>query len=302
MFQVTTPQSSQDWQDYYQLRWQVLRAPWQQPRGSEQDDLEQDSEHRFIRNREGEVLGVARLHFNNHNQAQVRYMAVSEHARNQHIGSRLLHELEMIAWTQSAQELVLFARERALPFYQRHGYTVVEKAHLAYGDIQHFKMVKNRPSEPGWFLHPDWTQVLQNTWREAIPISDAMGIKVESYTDWLFSTQADFNANINVHGSMFAGSIYSLATLTGWGATYLTLKELELDGDIVLADANIKYLKPLRSSPRASVVLADCVGELEVLQQGEKVVYHVPVNVYDNDVKVAEFTGQFVVLPLKASI
>ena len=72
MFQVTTPKSSQDWQDYYQLRWQVLRAPWQQPRGSEQDDLEQDSEHRFIRNTQGEVLGVARLHFNNHQQAQVQ--------------------------------------------------------------------------------------------------------------------------------------------------------------------------------------------------------------------------------------
>ena len=56
MFQVSTPQSSEDWQAYYQLRWQVLRAPWGEPRGSEQDDMEQDSEHRFIKNKEGEVL------------------------------------------------------------------------------------------------------------------------------------------------------------------------------------------------------------------------------------------------------
>ena len=296
MFQVTTPQSSQDWQDYYQLRWQVLRAPWQQPRGSEQDDLEQDSEHRFIRNTQGEVLGVARLHFNNHQQAQVRYMAVAEQARNQHIGSRLLHELELIAWTQDAEQLVLFARERALAFYQRHGYEVVEKAHLAYGDIQHFKMVKNRPSEPGWFRHPDWTQVLQNTWREAIPISDAMGIKVHSYTDWEFSTQADFAANVNLHGSMFAGSIYSLATLTGWGATYLALKEAGLEGDIVLADASIKYLKPLKASPRATVVLTECEGELNALTDEGKARFTVPVSVFDGDRKVAEFIGQFVVI------
>ena len=77
MFQVTTPQSSEDWQAYYQLRWEVLRAPWNEPRGSEQDDMEQDSEHRFIKNNNGDVLGVARLHFNNHEQAQVRYMASS---------------------------------------------------------------------------------------------------------------------------------------------------------------------------------------------------------------------------------
>ena len=61
MFKVTTPQSSEDWQAYYSLRWQVLRAPWGEPRGSEQDDLEQDAEHRFIKNNDGEVLGVARL-------------------------------------------------------------------------------------------------------------------------------------------------------------------------------------------------------------------------------------------------
>ena len=213
MFQVSTPQSSEDWQAYYQLRWQVLRAPWGEPRGSEQDDLEQDAEHRFIKNKEGDVLGVARLHFNNHEQAQVRYMAVAEGNRNQHIGSRLLHDLEKIAWTQNADELVLFARERALEFYKRHGYELKEKAHLAYGDVQHYKMVKQKPSEPGWFRHPNWTQVLQNIWRESIPISDAMGIKVESYTDWQFTTSADLDANLNLHNTMFAGSIYSLALL-----------------------------------------------------------------------------------------
>ncbi|WP_350636930.1 GNAT family N-acetyltransferase, partial [Pseudoalteromonas sp. GW168-MNA-CIBAN-0100] len=83
--------------------------------------LEQDAEHRFIKNKAGKVLGVARLHFNNQQQAQVRYMAVAEESRNQHIGSRLLHDLEKIAWSQDAAELVLFARERALEFYKRHG-------------------------------------------------------------------------------------------------------------------------------------------------------------------------------------
>jgi thioesterase domain-containing protein len=297
MFKVTTPNSSQDWQDYYQLRWQVLRAPWDQPRGSEQDDLEQDSEHRFIKNDKGHVLGVARLHFNSHVQAQVRYMAVSDEHRGQHLGSRLLNELELLAWEQDVDELVLFARERALNFYQSHGYEVKEKAHLAYGDIQHYRMVKKRPSQPGWFRHPDWAQVLQNTWRESIPISDAMGIKVESYTDWQFTTRADFGANVNLHGSMFAGSIYSLATLTGWGATYLALKEQDLEGEIVLADANIKYLKPLKTQPKASVKLSDCEGKLAKLSSGDKAKFIVPVIVYDGEEAVAEFEGIFVVLP-----
>jgi thioesterase domain-containing protein len=240
-------------------------------------------------------LGVARLHFNNQQQAQVRYMAVAEGNRNQHIGSRLLHELEKIAWNQDADELVLFARERALEFYQRHGYENKEKAHLAYGDVQHYKMVKLKPSEPGWFRHPNWTQVLQNTWRESIPISDAMGIKVESYTDWQFTTRADLNANLNLHNTMFAGSIYSLATLTGWGATYLALKEAGLEGNIVLADANIKYLKPLNTDPKGCVNIQTCKGNLMELQEAGKASYLVPVTIFDGDQVVAQFEGQFVV-------
>ncbi|TMO46337.1 bifunctional GNAT family N-acetyltransferase/hotdog fold thioesterase [Pseudoalteromonas ruthenica] len=296
MFEVTIPQSSDDWQAYYHLRWQVLRAPWEQPRGSEQDDLEQESEHRFIKNKDGEVIAVARLHFNNSQQAQVRYMAVDDAHRGQHLGSRLLHELEKIAWNQDASELVLFARERALKFYQRHGYELKEKAHLAFGDVQHWKMVKQRPSEPGWFRHPDWTQVLQDTWRESIPISDKMGIKVETYTDWQFSVSADLDANVNVHNTMFAGSVYSMATLAGWGATYLALQESQLMGDIVLADAQIKYLKPINEEPRAQVDLTQCEGNVGDLTTQGKARYQVPVHIYDGDILVGEFTGRFVIV------
>ncbi|ATC99854.1 MAG: YiiD C-terminal domain-containing protein [Pseudoalteromonas spongiae] len=299
MLQVTTPQSSQDWQDYYQLRWQVLRAPWQQPRGSEQDEFEQEAEHRFIKNEQGQVLGVARLHWNTGEQAQVRYMAVNKDHRGHHLGSRLLHELEKLAWQQGAKELLLFARDRAVDFYKRHGYVVVEKAHLMYGDIQHWKMVKVCPSCPGWFRRPEWTKVLQNTWREDIPISDAMGIKVESYTDWQFTTSAEFSANQNLHGTMFAGSIYSLATLTGWGATYLHLKEIGSDAAIVLSDASIKYLKPLKQDPIGNVDLHKCSGDLSSLEQGEKAVYTVPVQIFDGEQLVAEFVGEYTLLPKK---
>ncbi|MEJ2362384.1 MAG: thioesterase, partial [Gammaproteobacteria bacterium] len=35
-----SPQTKQEWQAYFDLRWRILRAPWQQARGSERDDLE----------------------------------------------------------------------------------------------------------------------------------------------------------------------------------------------------------------------------------------------------------------------
>lgn len=141
--------------------------------------------------------------------------------------------------------------------------------------------------------------MLQNTWREDIPISDAMGIKVESYTDWQFTTSAEFSANQNLHGTMFAGSIYSLATLTGWGATYLHLKEIGSDAAIVLSDASIKYLKPLKQDPIGNVDLHKCSGDLSSLEQGEKAVYTVPVQIFDGEQLVAEFVGEYTLLPKK---
>jgi len=94
---------------------------------------------------------------------------------------------------------------------------------------------------------------------------------------------------------MFAGSIYSLATLTGWGATYLALKEAGLEGSIVLADASIKYLKPLNTDPRGCVDLQACKGKLSDLEADGKTSYVVPVTIYDGDNVVAEFEGVFAV-------
>lgn len=299
--EVTTPTTTEQWQQYYQLRWQVLRAPWQQPKGSEQDELEPQAVHRMIKNAQGEVIGVARLHFNQPEQAQVRYMAISEQYRGLQLGGHLLFALEQVAWQQNANEVTLFARETALAFYQRYGYSVVKKAHCAFGQIQHWQMRKTKPEKPLWFRHPAWLKALQHTWHTTIPISEKMAINVEGYTDSYFSVAADLQPNINLHHTMFAGSIYTLATLTGWGATYLALKERELMGDIVLAKADIKYLKPIEQQPSAKVTLAHCEGDLNQLTTANKARYRVPVTVFSGDTPAAQFIGYFAVIGKKVS-
>ncbi|WP_352259986.1 YiiD C-terminal domain-containing protein, partial [Psychrobacter sp. TB55-MNA-CIBAN-0194] len=64
---------------------------------------------------------------------------------------------------------------------------------------------------------------------------------------------------------------------------------------IVLADANIKYLKPLSSDPRGCVDIQSCKGKLSELETEGKASYLVPVIIYDGDKVVADFEGQFVV-------
>ena len=55
------PITEQEFEQYYHLRWQVLRQPWQQPVGSERDTIEQTCIHRMIIDENNTVLAVGRL-------------------------------------------------------------------------------------------------------------------------------------------------------------------------------------------------------------------------------------------------
>jgi len=96
----------------------------------------------------------------------------------------------------------------------------------------------------------DWTALcteLETTWHREIPLAAAMGVAVESYDGKTLTVRAPFTPNRNVSGTAFAGSLFSSCVLTGWGATWLALRERGLVGAIVAADGNIRYRRALRS-------------------------------------------------------
>ncbi|WP_303310080.1 GNAT family N-acetyltransferase [Hymenobacter sp. BT730] len=141
---VRLPQTPTDWAAYYQLRYEVLRRPWQQPAGTEraEDDALPDTFHALVAAPDGTALGVGRLHTAAPGQAQVRFMAVHPGAQGQGIGRAVLAYLEAEARRRGLTESVLHAREQAVPFYQRLGYAVVAPSHTLFGSIPHFLMRK----------------------------------------------------------------------------------------------------------------------------------------------------------------
>ena len=59
--EVTTPRTADELERYFELRWQVLRDPFQQPRGSERDDLDHPdsgTEHAVIFAASGEAVAA----------------------------------------------------------------------------------------------------------------------------------------------------------------------------------------------------------------------------------------------------
>jgi thioesterase domain-containing protein len=91
----------------------------------------------------------------------------------------------------------------------------------------------------------DATSQLEQIWHTEIPISAAMQIRIESFRDDVLELHAALAPNVNVHGTAFAGSLYAVAALTGWGLVWLKLKEHRLEGHIVIAEGAIRYERPV---------------------------------------------------------
>ena len=89
---------------------------------------------------------------------------------------------------------------------------------------------------------------LERTWHGEIPISKAMGIRVADFANDQLVVRAELEPNINVHGTAFAGSLYAIAALCGWGMTWLQLKTRGIDASIVIADGKIHYERPVQEA------------------------------------------------------
>ena len=297
MYKIDIPTSEQDFDDYFMLRWKMLREPWKYPLGSEKDEYEQVSQHRMIRSPAGDVIAVARVHMNSAEEAQVRHVAVEKAYQGKGLAKMLVASLEGVARTEGGVRIVTNSTQASIGLFTSLGFKAQSGASKELGEQQRQQMVKKLTDPSSILLHPKWCKLLQSTWHDTIPISEQMGIKLHQYTGRTLETRASLNKNINLHGTMFAGSIFSLATLTGWGMIYLQLKEKGLEGEIVLGDGNIHYHKPITMQPRALCNIESLSGKFETLSKNKKCQIKLNVAILDGDNAVAEFSGVFWVLP-----
>ncbi len=127
-------------EQYYNLRWSLLRRPWGGRKGSELDDLESTSFHRAALI-DKKIIAIGRIHFIN-KVAQIRYMAVKKQFSRKGVGSRIVSELEKIAIEHNVTNVFLNARENAIKFYEKNGYTKVNRSELGFASILHYRMEK----------------------------------------------------------------------------------------------------------------------------------------------------------------
>lgn len=301
MYQLRVPQTDEELVRYYQFRWEMLRKPLRQPSGSERDAWDLMAHHQMVVNEAGQPVAVGRLYINGDNEGSLRFLAVHPSLRHKGLGTLVAMTLESVARQEGVKRVTCSAREEAVAFFAKLGF--VSQGEITAGQttpVRHFLMMKTIESLDNILHRADWCSQLQQAWYHYIPLSEKMGVRISQYTGQRFITTMPHTGNQNLHDTVFAGSLFSLATLTGWGLIWLLLRERHLGGNIMLADAHVRYSNPVRGKPEAIADLSSLCGDLDRLARGRKARVQVQVVVSDNGIAGAVFEGVFMVLPASA--
>ena len=131
-----------EYDEAVRLRYEVLRKPLGLEYAPEQLAGEYAEHHLVACTADGAIAGYLNLTPLDAEYVKMRQVAVAAARQGQGIGLAMVQESEALARRLGFRRIVLHARETAVPFYLRAGYTIV-------GDrfeevmIPHFKMEKS---------------------------------------------------------------------------------------------------------------------------------------------------------------
>jgi GNAT superfamily N-acetyltransferase len=148
--ELTEPQDDEDWEQYNTLRYEVLRKPHGQPRGSESDHpLEPISTH-VLAKLGGRVVGggcwvmLTRPDGNGGRckYARFRQIAVDPEYRKHGIATKITDLIEASAREQGAVEIVGTTRNELIEYYRRKGWHTTGPGPTLFGSVEHTHICK----------------------------------------------------------------------------------------------------------------------------------------------------------------
>jgi thioesterase domain-containing protein len=138
---------------------------------------------------------------------------------------------------------------------------------------------------------------IQELLHSKIPITRALGVRVEDYDGERLILSAPLDVNVNHLGTAFGGSLNALAVLCGYGLLWLELKDAECH--IVIRESSISYERPVRGELRAICVRPEPEALAQFKQafhQKGKARITLSVTIEDEGATAVRFRGTFVAL------
>lgn len=141
MVEIRTPSTSSEWEKYYDLRYRVLRQPLNQPLGSEKNEGDETGIH-FALFDSDNLVAIARLDNATSPVSQVRFVAVETHLQGKGFGNQIMAATGERSKSMGCEKVILHARDYAVPFYEKLGYTLIEPSYKLFDVLQHYLMEK----------------------------------------------------------------------------------------------------------------------------------------------------------------
>jgi GNAT superfamily N-acetyltransferase len=139
--EIRSPQTEREWEDYFDLRYRILRKPLNQPKGSERNEGDASGIHIALYDN-GIVKAIARLDQQDAEVFQVRFVAVEKAEQGAGYGRKIMEATEQKAKELKGQKIILHARDYAVDFYLKLNYKLIEPSYKLFDVLQHFLMEK----------------------------------------------------------------------------------------------------------------------------------------------------------------
>ncbi len=95
------------------------------------------------------------------------------------------------------------------------------------------------------------SEKLKQFFIDHLPITQFMGLEVESYDGDTLILTAPLEPNINDKQTAFGGSLYNTAVMACWGMIYLKTQEKNIQCNQVVTEGSMKYIAPVDGRIRA---------------------------------------------------
>ena len=124
------------------LRHKILREPLGMEYTAQQLAAEYDSFHLAAYDEQSRLVGCLVLLPVDELTMKMRQVAVQESQQRKGVGAEMVAASEVFARRKGCTQMILHARDVAIPFYLKLGYKKIGRAFTEVG-IKHYKMVKS---------------------------------------------------------------------------------------------------------------------------------------------------------------
>ena len=136
---------------------------------------------------------------------------------------------------------------------------------------------------------------LERLWRDDFPLTRAMGLQVQDFTDHTLTVRAALSPNTNTHGTAFAGSLYAIEALCAWSVLHLELQLAGLDASIIHASGTIDFHRTIREDIVAQCRFDEVEAVMARLAETGKARLELSTQVNAEGELASRFTGLYAV-------